>query len=229
MKINKHFEYTELHRTNIDGRRYYTCPVSGAYIASVTTILDATAYKPELEAWKERVGPKKAKEIKDEAAALGSLMHTHLECHIMRKERPKGNNLVRQMASNMADSVIGRGLAYVDEVWGIETGLYYPGVYAGTTDLVGLYKGYPAIMDYKTTKTMKTRAQIEDYFCQCAAYAMAHNTLYGTDISRLVIFMISRDLKFETFVAEAGDFTDYATRWAERVAAFHDQQQPLAA
>lgn len=225
MKILNQFAYSKLERvTNPDGSRFYTCPVSGNAVASVTTILDATAYKPELEAWKIRVGPIKAKIAKDEATGLGSLMHEHLECHIQDLPRPRGNNIVRAMASGMADTVIERGMCYVDEVWGFEKALYYPAVYAGTTDLIGLYKGRPAILDYKTTRIMKSRKQNEDYFCQCAAYALAHNELYGTDISRLVIFMVSRDLKFETFVVEADEYADVAKRWAERCAIFHERQ-----
>jgi genome maintenance exonuclease 1 len=201
------------------GERVYLTP--DGPLASVTTILSATADKSGLDAWRQFVGEAKANQIRDEATGLGTLMHEHLECHIQQIDRPRGSNLVRQMARNMADTIIQRGLIHVDEAWGFEIPLYYPGEYAGTADLLGTWCDKPCIMDYKTTNKMKTKEMISDYFCQGAAYAKAHNHLFGTDISTIVIFMVSRDLKFEEFVVEGDEFYKYLDEWNQRVATYH--------
>lgn len=218
--ITNKFPYQTLERVTLeDGRRFYVDP-DGNNLSSVTTILSATEDKKGLMEWRKWVGDKKADQIRDEATGLGSLMHTHLENHLMGIDRPGGNNLVRQMARNMADQVIERGLVNVDEVWGMEEILYMPEKYAGTADLICVHKGEPAIADYKTTNKMKSRDAITSYYCQGAAYALAHNSLYGTDIQKIVIFMVSRDLKFEEYVVEGEEFNQYADLWNRKVEIF---------
>ena len=167
--------------------------------------------------WQKRVGLQKADEIRDEAGRLGTLVHTHMECHIQGIPRPGGNNLIRQMATRMSDVLIKEGLVNVSEVWGFEVPLYFPELYAGTTDLVGIHKGKPAIMDYKNTRTMKKKETITDYFCQCAAYALAHNFHYGTDIETIVIFMVARDNSYKEFVVTGDEFYHFASKWQDRI------------
>jgi genome maintenance exonuclease 1 len=121
------------------------------------------------------------------------------------------------MAKNMADQIIERGLSRVTEVWGMEASLYYPGLYAGTTDLVGEYDGVPSIMDHKTAKKIKKREWIEDYFVQTCAYALAHNEVYGTNIRQGVIFMVDREQGYETFVISGSEFDHYCELWSQRV------------
>lgn len=221
MIINPCFTYPILDRvTHADGKRHYVDPDDGTHLTSVTTILDATSDKTFLIEWRKRVGDKEAERIRTEATGLGSLMHTHLENYVTGDSRPGGNNLVRKMAANMADQIIKHGLCNVDEVWGMEVALHFPNLYAGTTDLVGVHKGQPAILDYKTTKKSKKKADIENYFCQGCAYALAHNLLYNTNITKVVIFMISRDLTYQEFIIEGAEFDAYALRWEERVREF---------
>lgn len=222
MKINNLFQYQALERvTAQDGARYYVDP-TGDKLSSVTTILSATADTAGLDAWRKYVGETKANQIRDEATGLGTLMHEHLENHMQGIPRPRGTNVVRQLAHNMADQVINRGLVNVDEIWGIEAPLYFPSLYAGTADLIGVHNGLPAIMDFKTAKKMKSADMIGDYFCQCAAYALAHNLVHGTEIETVVIFMVSRDLQFQEFVITGKDFTKAELRWAERVDKFYN-------
>ena len=120
----------------------------------------------------------------------------------------------------MAANVINRGLDKVDEVWGVEIPLYFPQAYAGRSDLIGVYQGQPAIMDFKNSKKIKKREWIEDYFMQGAAYALAHNELYETKIRQVVIFMASRDMKYETFVVEGEEFDHFAAEWINRLAQY---------
>lgn len=220
MEIKKLYEYEKLERVTAEsGSRYYVSPQND-HLSSVTTILSATSYSPELKAWQDRVGLQEAERIRVEATGLGSLMHTHLENHVMGIERPKGNNIVRILARQMADKVIEKGLCNVDEVWGLEEILYSPGKYAGTTDLVGVHQGKQAIMDYKTCRKMKKKSSITDYSLQGAAYALAHDLLHGTNIERVVVFMVSRDLDFNEYIWEGDELTMAKELWLKRLEAF---------
>lgn len=226
--INKQFNYPSLERvTRPDGVRHYICD-KGIPHASVTTILGATEDKTGLMEWRAWVGDKKADQIRDDACALGTLMHTHLENWMEGIERPRGNNVVRQMACNMADTIIARGLTNVSEVWAMEEMLYFPGLYAGTADLIGIHNGEPAIMDYKTTNKMKSKDKINNYACQLSAYALAHNELFGTDIKRGVIFMVARDLSFQEYVFEGDEFNKAVDEWLSRLDMFFNQTPPTA-
>lgn len=219
IKINPLYEYKKLSR--IDGpQRLYATP-DGSRVPSVTTILDKTADKTALIEWRKRVGEAEANRISQESAGLGTLVHKHIENYIQGEPRPEGGNQVHVMAKAMSDSVINQGLVDIDEVWGMEASLYYPGLYAGTTDLVGVYKGKPAIMDHKTTKAMKKREWIDDYFIQTVAYAMAHNEVYGTDIKTGAIFMTGRDGSYNTFVIEGAEFDHYVEQWLQRVEQYY--------
>jgi hypothetical protein len=223
MLIKNHYHYEALDRnTQPTGERMYVTPFGN--LPSVTTILSATSDNAGLAAWREFVGESRANQIRDEATGLGSLMHEHLECHIQEIERPKGSNLVRQMARRMADTIIAQGLVHMDEVWGIESPLYYPERWAGTADLIGVYQGKPCIADYKTTNKMKTAEMITDYFLQSCAYALSHNILYGTEIRTIVIFMVSRDLQYKVFVVEGEEFDKYLAMWEERVDLYYAKQ-----
>lgn len=218
--INPPFNYEPVPRVEVEGKRLYLTP-DGAKVPSVTTVLSATKDKAHLLAWRQRVGESEATRISTEAAGLGTLFHTHLENFILSKDRPAGTNQVRALATSMADIIIANGLSQITEVWGMEIGLYYPELYAGTTDLIALYKGKPAILDYKTTSKPKKREWIEDYFLQMCAYAAAHNNVYGTDINQAVIFMVSRAGEYQEFVIEGDEFTHYAEMWTLRVAQYY--------
>lgn len=200
MILNPKYEYPELERvTHPDGQRYYVCPETGGKLFSVTTIISATEDKSFLVEWENRIGKTEANRQRKYGTDLGTLVHTHLECHKLDVERPTGNTIIRSEARRMADAMIEGCLDGVEEVWGMETPLYYPGLYAGTTDVVGVYKGKPAIMDYKTAKKLRTRDQIKTYQDQIAAYCLAHNEMHGTDIAHGVIFMVDRALQTQIF------------------------------
>ena len=217
MKLLPRFEYKELVRKTYEsGARHYICPISGKKLPSVTTILDRTADKTALKEWRQRVGDKKADEAKKEGTDLGSLMHLHLEKHIRGEARPGGNNYFRLLAARMADVIINRGLVNVGDVWASEAMLYVPELYAGTTDLVGEYLGNPAIMDFKTAKTMRTRAMVDDYLHQLGAYGLAHDELYGTNIKTGVVFMVNRDCDYKEFIIEADEFSEYQEKFLKR-------------
>lgn len=221
MEINRLFEYHKLPRVTLgDGTRTYETP-TGEKVSSVTTILGQTGDKTGLIEWRKRVGDKEANRISSEAAKLGTLVHTHLENFIEEIERPSGNNHVRLMAKQMADVIIESGMKNVTEIWGYEEPLYFPGLYAGTADFIGIHNGSPAIMDFKTTRKMKKEEWVTDYFLQGTAYAMAHNEVYGTDIQKVAIFMVDRENNYQEFVAEGKKFKLFSELWIERLQDFY--------
>lgn len=223
MIYNPLYEYKKLNRQDGNGNGRVYVDASGNKIPSVTTILSKTKDITHLLEWKKRIGEDKAKQITEESAGLGTTMHAHLEAYILGQERPGGNNYGRIMAKKMADTIIAEGLVEVNEAWGVEAHLNYDTMWAGTTDLVGMYNGEPAIMDFKTTIKPKKREWVEDYKLQLAAYAMAHNLNYGTDIKTTVVFMVSRECEFQKFVWTGEEFEQSTLQWAQRVSDYYEK------
>ena len=221
--ITERYDYKEIKRKQIDGKRLYACP-DGNAVASVTTILDKTKDKSHLIAWRKRVGEAKAQEIVTEAASVGTRMHKYLEDYIEFGEWPTpGSNPYAQQAHKMAEQVRDNAMGDVDEIWGSEINLYHPKIYAGTTDLVGQYKGQPAIMDFKQTNKPKKAEWVEDYYLQLTAYALAHNEVFGTNIREGHIFMCSRDLQYQQFDVWPDEFDKYEQMWWDRVYQYYDK------
>ena len=196
-------------RSLIGGKRHYD--VGEEKLPSVTTILSATQSdekRKSLADWRARMGPQYADRVKDLAAMRGTAMHRYLEAFIDGSGHKDLTSIGRE-AEGMAKRIIESGLGELDEVWGQEVTLYYPGLYAGATDIVGVYEGQPAIIDFKQTNKPKKREWISDYFCQLGAYCMAHNYVYGTKIQKGVILMCSKDLLFQKFEVEGNDFVKH--------------------
>lgn len=213
------FNYSTLKRETIDGKRHYALP-DGSKVPSVTTILDKTKSEESvaaLQAWRKRMGPQKAQEITTEAAGTGTVMHKMLEEHCIGKSKPPGTNKVQQIAYPMAQEIINKGLIHLDECWGNELSLYYSGLYAGSTDLAGVWKKKESIIDFKQTNKPKKREWIEDYFSQLVAYGLAHNQMFGTNIEQGVVLMCSRACEYQEFVLEGAEWKKYEDIWWDRV------------
>ena len=213
-------------RVEIDGKRRYATP-DGEKLPSVTTILDATKSeesKQALQNWRKRVGFAKAQEITTEAAGRGTRMHKWLENYVKTGATgDPGSNPYSIQSHKMAQSIINKGLVKCNEYWGTEVPLYYPKIYAGTTDLVGIHDGDDAIMDHKQTNKPKKREWIDDYFVQLTAYANAHNEVHGTKIRKGVIFMCSADNIYQEFILEGSEFDKYTDIWFKRVEQYYMQ------
>ena len=204
-------------RSLIDGKRHYD--IGDDKLPSVTTILSATQSeekKKSLADWRARMGAQSADRIRDVSAMRGTAMHKFLEAYIDGSGH-KDLTSIGKEAEPMAKRIIESGLGELDEVWGQEVTLYYPGLYAGATDIVGIYEGKPAIIDFKQTNKPKKREWILDYFCQLGAYCMAHNYVYGTKIQKGVILMCSKDLLFQKFEVEGNDFVKHQHEFLRKV------------
>jgi len=218
------FKYISINKETIDGQRKYSTP-DGEKLPSVTTILDATKSEESKKAlfeWRKRVGEKQAQAITTEAAGRGTRMHKWLENYIKTGTTGEpGSNPYSIQSHQMAHSIITQGLTKCSEFWGTEVSLYFPKIYAGTTDLVGIHDGSEAIMDHKQTNKLKKREWIDDYFIQLAAYANAHNEVYGTKIRKGVIFMCSADNIYQEFIIENEEFDQWTDRWFRRVEEYY--------
>ena len=212
------YPYSELSKTSPEGRRHYTTP-DGRQVPSVTTILSQTKDMTHLTAWKKRVGEKEAQRIATESANIGTVMHRSLERHVKGEARVPGSNLIQQQAHAMANVIIENGLKDVSEVWGSEINLYYPELYAGTTDLIGVYKGQPAIMDFKQARKLKKAEWVEDYYLQLVAYAEAHNKLFDTKIRHGRIFICTQNNEYQTF--EIDNYDHWVGKWYTRVEQYY--------
>ena len=218
--VNK-FEYRKLKRVEINGKRRYDWG-GDQPVPSVTTILDGTKDKTHLIEWRKRVGEAKATEITTTAANRGTRMHKYLELYIENGEWPTpGTNPYAQHAHKMATVIKVHAMDDVDEVWGSEVPLYVPKIYAGTTDVVGVYKSQPCIMDFKQTNKPKKKEWVEDYYLQMTAYALAHNEVHGTNIREGHVFMCSQNLEYQQFDLWPDEFDYWSNRWWERVEEYY--------
>ena len=204
-------------RTSIEGKRHYE--ITGKKLPSVTTILSATKSQEAIDSinrWKARIGEDQATRVKDQAASRGTNMHYHLEKYILG-EGHKDLTDEGQVAGDMAQVIIDKGLGDLSEIWGSEVTLYYPGLYAGATDLVGVYDYEDSIIDFKQSNKPKRKEWIEDYFMQLGAYAMAHNQVYDTEITQGVVLMCTPDYYFQKFQIKGKEFIKYQHKFLERV------------
>ena len=222
--LQERYTYTKLTRDESQGKRLYACP-DGSKVPSVTTILDKT--KPAesrlaLANWKKAVGEVKAQEIVTEAASRGTRMHTYLENYIKGEPlKETVTNPYAQQSLDMAKIVVAQGFPKIKEVWGSEVPLYFPELYAGTTDCVGIHDGDQSILDFKQTNKPKKLEWIDDYFLQLTAYALAHNEIHGTNIRKGVILMCSKDYQYQEFILEPKDFDYWTNRWCDRVSEYY--------
>jgi len=224
LKHNNCYIYPKTVREMIEGKRHYE--INGdEKLPSVTTILSGTQ-DPEkaqsLKAWRDRVGEEAATRIVDEAAARGTAMHKILERYI-GEEGYLDLTQVGKNAHNMAMRIIEQGLSNVTEYYGLESTLFYPGLYAGATDMIALHKGEMAIIDFKQTNKPKKREWIDDYCLQLAAYAMAHNYVHKTNITKGVIMMCSKDNYYQEFVIEGDEFKKYTFKWIDKIDKYYEK------
>ena len=232
---NPKFDYKPIPRVVLEGKRFYATP-DGQNLPSVTTILDKTKRPDKIEAlnrWRRSVGAEKAQQITTEAANRGTRMHTYLEQYVRDGViKEPGSNPYSWPSHAMAQVVVDKGLCNVSEFWGIEVPLYFPGIYAGTTDGAGIHLNEEAILDYKQTNKPKKREWIDEYFMQLCAYAEAHNELHGTNIRKGVILMcVKPDLddqftiikppEYQEFVLEGAEYDKYRDLWWRKVEQYY--------
>ena len=223
MPIKHSARYTYVDATQLTdqetGTRVYD--VNGSRLPSVTTILGATKNKQFLKEWKAKVGEQEAERIKNISSARGTAMHKFLEHYILGTGYDDLTEL-GQKAKAMAKKVIDIGLAPVEEYYGSEVTMYYPGLYAGATDLVCNHNGMETIVDFKQANRPKQKDWIEDYFLQIAAYAMAHDYVHGSQIRQGVIMICTPDLYYQEFKVQDHELRQWKHKFLKRLDMYHE-------
>ena len=223
MRLIDRYVYPKSTRESIEGLRHYTVDGEERRLPSVTTVIAQTKNKEDkesIERWKQKVGEARAEEIKNEAANRGTAMHKYLEDLILG-QRSMDLTTTGQEAQRMAEIIVDRGLNRCSDIYGVEAVLYYPGLYAGSCDLIGKIDDKLSIIDFKQTNKPKQREWIGDYFLQMAAYGMAHDAVYNTAIEQGVILMCSKDGYFQEFVIEGKEYREAKYEFLRRLDQFY--------
>jgi genome maintenance exonuclease 1 len=187
------------------------------HVPSVTAILDRTKDKAALKEWADRVGQADADRQKAEASYIGTWMHTTLE-HILNGEPLSvGRDWLAMKGHQMAFTLANRYFGAISEIHGSEVSLHYGYQYAGSTDLVATYRGKLAIVDFKQSVKPKRHEYITDYFHQLAAYATAHDWMYGTDIDFGAVLIAVQDGTTQEFTTTGREWRNFKTQWMARL------------
>ena len=219
MKKSSKYNYIDGKQINEDGGRLYD--VAGYRLPSVTSILSRTKDQGFLKEWKAKVGEQEAERIKNLSSVRGTAMHKYLESYIQEIGYEDLTDTGKQ-AKSMSDKIIEIGLAPVDEYYGSEVTMYYPGLYAGQTDLVCMHNGEDAIVDFKQSNRPKKKEWIEDYYLQIAAYAMAHDYVHKSKINKGVIMVCTPDLYYQEFVLTGAELRQYKHKFLKRLDMYHE-------
>ena len=215
--LRKKYRYQKLVRNDgPEGRTY-----GDEKLPSVTRILDSTRDRAKIDEWVQRIGKEEAERIKTTAATTGTHMHNVIERMVAGKSLPRPTNWLMVKGYEMGYRLVMEQFSSVDEIWGSEITLYFPQRYAGTTDMVGVYKGKSAIIDFKQSNKPKRHEWITDYFHQLSAYALAHDALFGTNIEMGVIMVALQTGGTQVFTTTGHEFNTFKTGWLERVEKYH--------
>ena len=218
VQLVKKYNYAELKRKEGDTRLYLT--PDGEALPSVTSILSKTKDKSFLKKWRAKVGEEEAEKIIRDSAKIGTALHLYIE-RFVNGDKYKDLTKVGVQAEKMAQKIIDEAFEDITEIWGSEVHLYNPGKYAGTTDMVGVYKNKPTIIDFKQTNRPKKREWVQDYLMQLAAYAAAHNAIFNTEIEQGVVLMCSRDLTFQRFELTGENFVRATNAFMKKLDAYN--------
>ena len=218
MKLNRKYSYVQATRNTEHGSRTYD--VQGMKLPSVTTVLAKTKDQTYLRRWKEKVGDEEAERIKNYSSKRGTAMHKFLEKHIQGNGHEDLTEIGIQ-AKPMAQKIIDVGLTPISEYYGTEITLYYPGLYAGSTDLVCMHNGRETIADFKQANKPKREDWIEDYFLQISAYAMAHDYVHGSNIEQGVIMICTPDLYYQEFKFDGEMMRKYRHQFLQRLSQYY--------
>jgi genome maintenance exonuclease 1 len=191
-----------LNTETVDDKRYYVTP-SGQRLPSVTTVLGAMK-KKEIMAWRRKVGEKEANRISKLATGRGNRVHSLAEKYLLnetiewKKEMPDAIEMFQSIAPHF-DKI--NNIHYMEQaLWSEKIGL------AGRVDLIAEWEGKLSVIDFKTSKRIKTEDKIQDYFAQCVAYAMMYEERVGAPIDQIVVLMAVESEQPLIFVKETKDY-----------------------
>ena len=220
-KIKYNDKYTYVSSSRIEDQETRLYDVNGYRLPSVTTILGKTQDQKFLKDWKAKVGEQEAERIKNLSSSRGTSMHKFLEHYVLGTGYDDLTEL-GQKAKTMAEKIIDVGLTPVEEWYGSEVTLYYPGLYAGSTDLVCLHNGKETVVDFKQANRPKKEEWIDDYKMQIAAYAMAHDYVHESNIEQGVIMVCTPDLYYQEFIISGSDLRQWKYKFLKRLDMYYE-------
>ena len=225
MNWNNKFSYPKSMKSLINGSRHYA--VNQEKLPSVTSILQATQSeekKASLANWRARIGAVEANRIKNEASSRGTSMHSFLEKYLLGQLNLELLE-IENKSKKMADEIIEQGIKNkLSEIWGTEATLYYPNKYAGTCDAVGVYEGQETIIDFKQSNKPKKEEYVDEYYHQLAAYSLAHNVVYNSNITQGIVLLCTVDNLFQDFRIQGEKLEEYQNKFLEKVEQFYHQR-----
>ena len=175
----------DLKTENVDGKRHYVTPDGNKYI-SITTLLSNLS-KAGIQKWRERVGAEEANRISTTASRQGTGVHSICESYIKNEDGFLDGRMPNEV--EMFQSIESL-LDCIDDVHCVEGALYSDELkLAGRTDLIAEFDNQLAVIDYKTSRKIKTWEMCHSYFMQGAFYAMAYEERTGIPINNIVIIM----------------------------------------
>ncbi len=173
----------------VDGRRFYVTE-DGVTLPSVTTILSHQP-KPQLEAWKKKVGVEKSEQIRDQSATRGHNLHTTIEQYL--KNQPIKETEMFCDLKPYLNKIY--AIHYLEaQLFSKEIGL------AGRVDCIGSYDGILSVIDFKNARKRRTQEMIHTYFIQVCAYSGLYEAMTGLKINQGVILMAVESQEPQIFV-----------------------------
>ena len=219
MKKNDRYNYVRVPRSDDEGNRTYD--VGGTKLPRVTPILSRTKDQGFIRRWKAKVGEAQAEAIKNLSSQRGTSMHKYIEAFILQKGYEDMTSLGQQ-AKSMANKLIENSLLPIDEYYGSEVTLYYPGLYAGSTDLVCKHNDMDTIVDFKQANSPNRKEWIDDYYMQIAAYAMAHDYIHGSNIEQGIIMVCTPDLYLQEFRFQGAELRSWKHKFLKRLNEYYE-------
>ena len=221
MKKSNKYNYIQGKQITDHGTGTRVYDIDNSRLPSVTTILGATKNQDFIKKWKAKVGEAEADRIKNHSSKRGTSMHKFIESHVTGVGYDD-LTAIAQEAKPMAQKIIEIGFTPIEEVYGSEIMLHYPGLYAGSTDLVCLHNDMETIIDFKQANRPKKEEWIEDYFLQIAAYALAHDYTHKSQIRQGVIMVCTPDLYYQEFKIQDEALRSWKHRFLKRLDMYHE-------
>ena len=157
---------------------------------------------------------------KTDSMEIGNYMHKYLEHYVSKEHSFHNDSKNFTIAKKLAHTVIDNFIDHLDEVWGTEVSVLYNNLYAGTIDLIGVQDKQLSVIDYKSSYRKKTEEEMREHILQLAAYAVAHDWQYKTNINSLIVFLAIRNGEFEKTVIFGQELDSYKKMWFERLSMY---------
>jgi genome maintenance exonuclease 1 len=213
---HKDFQLEEMNTETIDGKRFYVTPKGK--LPSITTVLSILS-RDAIKKWRERVGEEEANKISTKASRRGTNVHAMCESYINndldpKRYLPNDRETFRSIQPVLDD--------HIDNIYAQEAPLYseYLGV-AGRVDCIAEWDGKIAVIDFKTSRKLKKKEYISNYFQQCAAYAVMWEERTGIPINKIVV-VIAVDGESPQVFEERRD--NYIYECVETIARYRREQ-----